>query len=120
MAILVNPPSPLTPEQEARVRQLAQAEIATWYATAIPNALDRDGKPYSRHQADLRGVYGYDISRDGGLLEKRSDALETSMRAVQQALLDNGVSDDALEAAMADMTARLAEVRAALAKPILP
>ena len=42
------------------------------------------------------------------------------MRAVQQALLDNGVSDDALEAAMADMAARVADIKAALAKPILP
>jgi hypothetical protein len=113
-------PSPLTPAQEARVRELAQAEIATWYASAIPNALDRDGKPYSRYQADLRGVYGYDIARDGGLLEKRSDALETSVRALDAALKASGVEDDALTAAINDMTAQVAEIRTALAKPILP
>lgn len=112
-------PSPLTPAEEARVRELAQAEIATWYASAIPNALDRDGKPYSRYQADLRGVYGYDAVRDGGVLEKRSDALETSLRALQAALQANGVEDDVLTAAMNDLTASVAEVRAALQKPIL-
>lgn len=113
-------PSPLTPEQEARVNELAQAAIASWYTSPIPNALDRDGKPYSRYQADLRGVYGYDAIRDGGVLEKRSDALETSVRALQAALEANGVEDDALTAAIDDMTAKVADIKAALAKPILP
>lgn len=112
-------PSPLTPAEEARVNELVQAAIKAWYATPL-SAKDRDGKTFTPYQADVRGVYGYDAIRDGGLLEKRSDALETSMRAVQAALLANGVEDDALTAAINDMTARVAEIRTALAKPLLP
>lgn len=112
---MMTAPEPLT---EDRVRAIAREEIKAWYATPLA-AKDRDGKPYTPYQADVRGVYGYDITRDGGLLEKRSDALETSVRALNAALAANGVKDDALTAAMADMTARVAEVRAALAKPIL-
>lgn len=111
-------PPPLTPAQEVRIAELVQAGIKAWYAAPL-TAKDRDGRTYSPYQADVRGVYGYDIGRDGGLLEKRSDALETSVRALNAALAANGVKDDALTAAMADMTARVAEVRAALAKPIL-
>lgn len=111
-------PSPLTPAQEARVAELVQAGIKAWYNTPL-TAKDRDGRAYTPYQADVRGVYGYDITRDGGLLEKRSDALETSLRAVQAALTANGVEDDALTAAMNDMNARVAEIRTALTKPIL-
>lgn len=112
-------PSPLTVAQEARVRQMVQDGIKTWYTTP-GTAKDRDGRTYSPAQADTRGVYGYDVARDGGLLEKRSDALETSVRALDAALKANGVKDDALTAAMADMNARVAEIRTALAKPLLP
>jgi hypothetical protein len=112
-------PSPLTPAQEVRVRQLVADGIKSWYAAPL-TAKDRDGKTYSPYQADVRGVYGYDVARDGGLLEKRSDALETSVRALDAALKANGVEDDALTAAMVDMTARVAEIRVALAKPLLP
>lgn len=112
-------PSPLTPAQEARVQELVTAGIKAWYAAPL-TAKDRDGKTFSPYQATVRGVYGYDAIRDGGLLEKRSDALETSVRALQAALSANGVEDDALTAAINDMTARVAEIRTALAKPILP
>lgn len=112
-------PSPLTPAQEARVQELVLAGIKAWYATPL-TAKDRDGNAYTPYQADLRGVYGYDAVRDGGVLEKRSDALETSLRAVQAALEANGIQDDALTAAMNDMAARVAEIRTALATPILP
>jgi hypothetical protein len=112
-------PSPLTPEQEARVTELVQAGIKAWYGAPL-TAKDRDGKTYSPYQADVRGVYGYDAIRDGGLLEKRADALETSVRALQAALQANGVEDDALTAAIADMNAKVADIKAALAKPILP
>lgn len=113
---MMTAPEPLT---EDRVRAIVREEIKAWYAAPL-TAKDRDGRTYSPYQADVRGVYGYDISRDGGLLEKRSDALETSVRALNAALAANGVKDDALTAAMADTTARVAEIRAALAKPILP
>lgn len=109
-------PEPLT---EDRVRAIAREEIKAWYATPL-TAKDRDGKTYTPYQADVRGVYGYDIGRDGGLLEKRSDALEAAVRALQAALAANGVVDDALTAAVNDMTARVAQIRAALAEPILP
>lgn len=112
---MITTPSPLTAAQEARVKELIQA----WYTTPLA-AKDRDGKTYTPYQANVRGVYGYDAIRDGGLLEKRSDALETSVRALQAALSANGVEDDALTAAMNDMTARVADIKAALAKPILP
>ena len=116
---MITAATPLTPEQEARVAELVQAGIKAWYNAPL-TAKDRDGKTYTPYQADIRGVYGYDITRDGGLLEKRSDALETSVRAVQAALEANGIEDDTLTAAMNDMTARVAEIRTALAKPILP
>jgi len=112
-------PPPLTPAQEARVAELVAAGIKAWYATPLA-AKDRDGRTYTPYQADVRGVYGYDNVRDGGLLEKRSDALETSVRALNAAITATGVKDDALTAAMADMNARVAEIRTALATPILP
>jgi hypothetical protein len=113
MPVLVVAPPVFTAEQETRLREIFREEIQTWYTTAIPGARDRDGKPYTRYQADLRGVYAYDIGRDGGLLEKRADALEAALAA-------NGIEDDALTAAVADMSAVVAEIRAALAQPILP
>lgn len=113
---MITASEPLT---EERVRAIVREEIKTWYTTAL-TAKDRDGRTYSPSQADSRGVYGYDAVRDGGVLEKRSDALEASVRALQAALQANGVEDDALTAAMNDMEARVAEVRTALARPILP
>jgi len=120
MPVLVVAPPVFTAEQETRLREIFREEIQTWYTTAIPGAKDRDGKPYTRYQADLRGVYAYDIGRDGGLLEKRADALEAGVRALDAALAANGIDDDALTAAVGDMSATVAEIRAALAQPILP
>lgn len=78
MPILVMAPPVFTPEQEVRVREIIREEIQTWYSAAIPNVKDRDGKPYTHYQADLRGVYGYDAIRLGGVLEKRVTATETA------------------------------------------
>lgn len=103
MAIVVGV---FTPDQETRIREIFREEIAAWYAAPIPNVKDRDGKGYSRYQADVRGVYGYDIGRDGGALEKRSDVLEARANADDL--------DDAAEAAVQ------VTIQAALAKPILP
>jgi len=103
MPILTEPP--LTDAQEARVRELVAAGIQAWFNTNIPGVVDRDGKPYTPRQADLRGVYAYDAIREGGVLEKRNDALE--------ARADADDLEDAAEAAEQD------QVVTALQKPIL-
>lgn len=95
-----------TPDQEARVRELVAAGIQTWLDTPLPGSKDRDGKTFTPRQAMHRGVYGYDAVREGGVLEKRSDALEAADAADQL--------DDAAEAAEQD------DIAAALAKPIRP
>jgi len=102
--ILITPP--LTQEQETRIREIVREEIAAWYNANIPGAVDRDKKPYTPKQADIRGVWAYDQVREGGYSEKRLDSLEAADVT--------NAARDAAEAAEQDA------IQAALSKPILP
>jgi hypothetical protein len=118
--VTAEPPPPLTPEQQALIREIIREEIAAWYGTPIPNAKDRDGNPFSRYQADLRGVYGYDTIRQGGVLEKRVTATEAAATAAGAAIVVHAQRLAAVETQAAMEAAEQDSIEESLAKPIRP
>lgn len=119
MPVLTVAPPVFTTDQEARIREIFREEIATWYNALIPGSKDRDGKPFSRYQADVRGVYGYDAIRGGGVLEKRVRATEVAQGEQAANLLVVAGKVAAVELLSQQEAAAQDQIEAALDKPIL-
>lgn len=119
MAVVVV--APFTPEQETRVRELADQAVVKFLASNVPGYTDpATGRSVTYATAIKRGTTAYPYVITGGYLEKRVKAIETGE-----------VADDAAAAQMAQQLAALQQleqteaaeqdaIQAALAKPILP
>lgn len=110
-----------TPEQEARIRELADQAVVKFLASNVPGYTDpATGKPVTYATAIKRGTTAYPYVITGGYLEKRVKAIEAGE-----------VTDDAAAAQLAQQLAALQQleqaeaaeqdaIQAALSKPILP
>ena len=103
---------------------LTQADIPGIVAQAVKAALDTvvytDRKGVKVTVKSGRGAYAYDQVTDGGSIDLRLDKLEATAVTLDATLRANGINDAATVAAVDALKVGINEIRAALAKPILP
>lgn len=114
-------PSPLTPAQETRVRELADQTVAKFLAAPVPGYTDpATGKPVTYATAIKRGLTAYPYVISGGPLEKRVTAAEKKLTEQAVNILAVTGKVAAVELLEQSQAAEQDDIEASLAQPIRP